>query len=217
MIIDGNIASREEQVRATLEEEILTGKLTGGTSLTEQSLSKRLGVSRTPIRAALHKLSEEGLVSIVPNKGAVVVGVSRDDLIDIYNMRMRLEGLASATAASRITPEDLSALRESVELAEAYIKDNDPERLKTLDTEFHSIIYRASGSRMLNKTLSELHRNITSYRKMSLSVPGRLENSVREHREILEAIESGNADLADRLTSRHVAAALENMLLTVES
>ena len=217
MIIDGNIASREEQVRATLEEEILTGKLTGGTSLTEQSLSKRLGVSRTPIRAALHKLSEEGLVSIVPNKGAVVVGVSRDDLIDIYNMRMRLEGLASATAASRITPEDLSALRESVELAEAYIKDNDPERLKTLDTEFHSIIYRASGSRMLNKTLSELHRNITSYRKMSLSVPGRLENSVREHREILEAIESGNAELADRLTSRHVAAALENMLLTVES
>ena len=217
MIIDGNIASREEQVRATLEEEILTGKLTGGTSLTEQSLSKRLGVSRTPIRAALHKLSEEGLVSIVPNKGAVVVGVSRDDLIDIYNMRMRLEGLASATAASRITPEDLAALRESVELAEAYIKDNDPERLKTLDTEFHSIIYRASGSRMLNKTLSELHRNITSYRKMSLSVPGRLENSVREHREILEAIESGNADLADRLTSRHVAAALENMLLTVES
>ena len=217
MIIDGNIASREEQVRATLEEEILTGKLTGGTSLTEQSLSKRLGVSRTPIRAALHKLSEEGLVSIVPNKGAVVVGVSRDDLIDIYNMRMRLEGLASATAASRITPEDLAALRESVELAEAYIKDNDPERLKTLDTEFHSIIYRASGSRMLNKTLSELHRNITSYRKMSLSVPGRLENSVREHREILEAIESGNAELADRLTSRHVAAALENMLLTVES
>ena len=217
MIIDGNIASREEQARATLEEEILTGKLTGGTSLTEQSLSKRLGVSRTPIRAALHKLSEEGLVSIVPNKGAVVVGVSRDDLIDIYNMRMRLEGLASATAASRITPEDLSALRESVELAEAYIKDNDPERLKTLDTEFHSIIYRASGSRMLNKTLSELHRNITSYRKMSLSVPGRLENSVREHREILEAIESGNAELAEHLTSRHVAAALENMLLTVES
>lgn len=216
MIIDGNIASREEQVRATLEEEILTGKLTGGTSLTEQSLSKRLGVSRTPIRAALHKLSEEGLINIVPNKGAVVVGVSRDDLIDIYNMRMRLEGLASATAASRISPEDLSALRESVELAEAYIKKNDPERLKTLDTEFHSIIYRASGSRMLNRTLSELHRNITSYRKMSLSVPGRLENSVREHREIFEAIESGNAELAEHLTSRHVAAALENMLLTVE-
>ena len=216
MIIDSKIASLEERVTATLEEEILTGKLTGGTSLTEQSLSKRLGVSRTPIRAALHKLAEEGLISIVPNKGAVVVGVSRDDLVDIYNIRMRLEGLASATAAERITPEDLAALRESVELAEFFIQKNDTERLKTLDTEFHSIIYRASGSRMLNKTLSELHRNITSYRKMSLSVPGRLENSVKEHRAILEAIEAKNVELADSLTSRHVAAALENMLLTVE-
>ena len=129
---------------------------------------------------------------------------------------MRLEGLASATAAERISPEDLAALRESVELAEFYIQKNDTERLKTLDTEFHSIIYRASGSRMLNKTLSELHRNITSYRKMSLSVPGRLENSVKEHRAILEAIEARNVELADNLTSRHVAAALENMLLTVE-
>ena len=216
MIIDSKIASLEERVTATLEEEILTGKLSGGTSLTEQSLSKRLGVSRTPIRAALHKLAEEGLISIVPNKGAVVVGVSRDDLVDIYNIRMRLEGLASATAAERITPEDLAALRESVELAEFFIQKNDTERLKTLDTEFHSIIYRASGSRMLNKTLSELHRNITSYRKMSLSVPGRLENSVKEHRAILEAIEAKNIELADSLTSRHVAAALENMLLTVE-
>ena len=216
MIIDAKIASLEEQVTATLEEEILTGKLAGGTSLTEHSLSKRLGVSRTPIRAALHTLAEEGLISIVPNKGAVVVGVSRDDLVDIYNIRMRLEGLASATAAERITPEDLAALRESVELAEFYIQKNDTERLKTLDTEFHSIIYRASGSRMLNKTLSELHRNITSYRKMSLAVPGRLERSVREHREILEAIEAKNSALADDLTSRHVAAALDNMLTATE-
>ena len=216
MIVDGKIASLEEQVTATLEEEILTGKLVGGSSLTEQSLSKRLGVSRTPIRAALHTLAEEGLVRIVPNKGAVVVGVSHDDLVDIYNIRMRLEGLASSLAAERITADDLSALRESVELAEFYINKNDAERLKTLDSEFHSTIYRASGSRVLNKTLSELHRNTTSYRKMSLTVPGRLENSVREHREILEAIEAGDAKLADELTSRHVAAALENILVTVE-
>lgn len=216
MIVDGKSASLEEQVTATLEEEILTGKLAGGTALTEQSLSQRLAVSRTPIRAALHKLAEEGLISLAPNKGAVVVGVSRDDLVDIYNIRMRLEGLASATAAKRITPDDLAALREAVELAEFYIQKNDTERLKKLDTEFHSVIYRASGNRMLNKTLSELHRNITAYRKMSLSVPGRLERSVGEHREILEAIEAGDAERAEQLTSRHIAAALENMLLTVE-
>ena len=216
MIIDSKIASLEEQVTARLEEEILTGELAGGTAITEHSLSKRLGVSRTPIRAALHTLAEEGLVNIVPNKGVMVVGVSKDDLVDIYNIRMRLEGLASATAAERITAEDIATLRASVDLAEACISNNDTEQLKRLDGEFHSIIYKASGSRMLNKVLSELHRNTISYRKMSLTVPGRLERSVAEHREILEAIEARDAELADRLTSRHVAAALDNILMSAE-
>ena len=215
MIIDNKTASLEEQVTATLESEILTGMLASGTALTEQSLSVRLGVSRTPIRAALHTLAEEGLIDLVPNRGAVVVGVTREDLIDIYKIRMRLEGLASALAAERISREDLATLRESVELAEFYISRNDTEHLKELDTQFHAIIYRASGNRMLNKTLSELHRNIISYRKMSLSVPGRLERSVGEHREILKAIEAGDAERADSLTCAHVAAALENMLTTV--
>ena len=215
MIIDNRTASLEEQVTATLESEILTGTLAAGTALTEQSLSVRLGVSRTPIRAALHTLAEEGLINLVPNRGAVVVGVTREDLIDIYKIRMRLEGLASALAAERISREDLATLRESVELAEFYISRNDTEHLKELDTQFHAIIYRASGNRMLNKTLSELHRNIISYRKMSLSVPGRLERSVGEHREILKAIEAGDAERADSLTCAHVAAALENMLTTV--
>ena len=216
MIIDKRTASLEEQVTETLEAEILTGKLAAGTSLTEQSLSVRLGVSRTPIRAALHTLAEEGLINLIPNKGAVVVGVTREDLIDIYRIRMRLEGLASALAAERISPEELATLRESVELAEFYISKNDAEHLKELDTQFHAIIYRASGNRMLNKTLSELHRNITSYRKMSLAVPGRLERSVGEHREILAAIEERDAERADRLTSAHVEAALENMLTTAD-
>ena len=216
MIIDKRTASLEEQVTETLEAEILTGKLAAGASLTEQSLSVRLGVSRTPIRAALHTLAEEGLINLIPNKGAVVVGVTREDLIDIYRIRMRLEGLASALAAQRISPEELATLRESVELAEFYISKNDAEHLKELDTQFHAIIYRASGNRMLNKTLSELHRNITSYRKMSLAVPGRLERSVGEHREILAAIEERDAERADRLTSAHVEAALENMLTTAD-
>ena len=109
MIVDKKTASLEEQVTATLEEEILTGKLAAGAALTEQSLSTRLGVSRTPIRAALHTLAEEGLINLVPNRGAVVIGVTRDDLIDIYNIRMRLEGLASATAAKRIFPRGSGA------------------------------------------------------------------------------------------------------------
>ena len=217
MIVDSKSPSLEEMVYSRLEEEILTGELICGTSLGEIALAKRLGVSRTPIRGALHRLAEEGLVEILPNRGATVIGINVDDLIAIYKIRQRLEGLASSLAAKRITEEELSKLAEAVELAEFYISKNDTEHIKELDTVFHSIIYRASGSRFLARTLSELHRKIKSYRKRSLSVPGRLEKSESEHREILKAIRSGDADMADKLTSRHVERALENMLSALES
>ena len=204
--------SLEEMVYTNLEEEILSGNLTRGTSLGEISISLRLGVSRTPVRGALHRLSEDGLVEILPNRGAVVLGINSEDLIDIYHIRMRLEGLASASAAERISEEDLTKLSDAVELAEFYINKKDTEHLKELDTQFHSIIYRASGNRLLNKVLSELHRKTKAYRKLSLSVPGRLEKSAFEHREILMAIKERNPEKADRLTSLHVERALENML-----
>lgn len=212
MIVDGKVKSLEESVYNALREDILEGRLGTGVALTECALAARLGVSRTPIRGALHRLSEEGLVSVTPNRGAVVVGVNAEDLVDIYKIRMRLEGLASKDAAARISPEEKKRLSDSVELSEFYIQKKDTEHLKELDTEFHSIIYKASGNRLLYKTLSELHGNITAYRKLSLSSGDRLEKSVREHRDILNAILAGDGELADRLTSLHVEAALENLL-----
>lgn len=212
MIVDGKVKSLEESVYNALREDILEGRLGTGVALTECALAARLGVSRTPIRGALHRLSEEGLVSVTPNRGAVVVGVNAEDLVDIYKIRMRLEGLASKDAATRISPEEKKRLSDSVELSEFYIQKKDTEHLKELDTEFHSIIYKASGNRLLYKTLSELHGNITAYRKLSLSSGDRLEKSVREHRDILNAILAGDGELADRLTSLHIEAALENLL-----
>ncbi len=215
MIVDVKSPSLEEMVYSRLEEEILSGELKCGTALGEIALSKRLGVSRTPVRSAIHRLAEEGLVEVIPNKGATVIGINTADLIDIYRIRKRLEGLASSLAAERITKDELDKLTEAVELAEFYIKKNDTEHIKELDTVFHSIIYKASGSRFLSHTLSELHRKIKSYRKRSLSVPGRLERSETEHREILEAIKAGDSEMADKLTSLHVQRALENMLSAI--
>lgn len=216
MKVDNKLLSLEERVFATLEEDILTGKLARGEALGEKMLSERLGVSRTPVRAALARLAEEGLIESVVNKGAVVIGITKEDIVDIYHIRMRLEGLASLIAASKISPEALSELLESVELSEFYIKKNNTEKLKELDSEFHETIYRATGNQPLCKTLSELHRKIKTYRKLSLTVPGRLERSVAEHREIYEAIASGNGELADTLTSLHVKRALDNMLSAFE-
>ena len=216
MIVGSNAKSLEERVFLALREEILGGKFKKGDTLTEVALSTRHGVSRTPLRGALHRLAEEGLIEIVPNRGAVVIGIGREELVDIYKIRMRLEGLASREATEKISDEDVERLKESVELAEFYIKRQDTEHLKELDSEFHDIIYRASGNRLLYKTLSELHGNIQFYRKRSIAVEGRLEKSISEHREILAAIESRNADEADRLTSLHIEAALENLLAVTD-
>ena len=216
MILDEKSLSLEEMVYERLEEEILTGQLTTESSLTEISLSKRLGVSRTPVRGALHRLAEEGLVEIIPNKGAVVLGVNIKDLIDIYHIRMRLEGLSSSIAAKRISKDELDKLIETVELAEFYVSKKDTEHLKELDTAFHSIIYKASGNRLLSKTLSELHRKIKRYRKLSLSVETRVESMVEEHREILNAIINGDSELADKLTAVHIEKALNNIIVATE-
>ena len=215
MIIDATSKSLEERVYYELEEEILNGTLKRGEALTELSLSERLDVSRTPVRGAIHKLVDAGLVELTPNRGTVVIGVTEDDLIDIYKIRMRLEGLASATAASSMTDAEIKEISDSLDLAEFYISKNDAEHLKELDSEFHMAIYKATGNRMLYKILTNLHKTIKLYRKLSLNVSGRLEKSVEEHREILNAIARRDAEEADRLTSEHIEHALNNILVAI--
>lgn len=217
MIIESKYFSLEEKVYHELEEEILTGKLKRGEALTEISLSKRLGVSRTPVRSAIRRLTEDGLIETVANRGSVVVGITEADMIDIYRVRVRLEGLASKLAAECISKEGLDTLTEAVELAEFYISKKDTEKLKELDSVFHETVYKEANNRWLARTLSELHKKIRTYRKLSLTVPGRLEASVAEHRQILDAIARGDSAEADRLTSLHIEAATDSMMLAFES
>ena len=216
MIINETTKSLEESVYLTLENSILTGEYQRGDALTEMSICKKLGVSRTPVRSALHRLAEDGLVEIVPNRGAIVVGVSDDDLVDTYKIRMKLEGLASAMATKRMDDKSKALLEETVELSEFYLGKGDVDKLKELDTEFHLIIYKASGNRTLSKILTELHRNIRSYRRIALTVPGRLAKSIEEHRDILTAIKSGDAEKAEKLTSLHIERAMENMIIATK-
>lgn len=211
---DGS-ASLEEKVYLSLEEQIISQKLRPGESVTEMKLSRELGVSRTPVREALQRLDREGLIKLIPNKGAVVLGISEKDLIDIYKIRMRLEGLAARIAAENTDPEFCRELCDNVDLTGFYMEKGDIEKVKNLDSEFHDIIYRSCESRMLGKTLSELHRYIASYRKLSLAADGRIERSLAEHREIYDAITRGDAAAADALMSEHVARALENLLTII--
>lgn len=211
-VSDENRHSLGSRVYHRLEDAILSGTYPIGASLTELGLCSDLGVSRTPVRDALARLEQEGLVRLIPNKGAVVLGIGSSDLVDIYRMRMRLEGLAASMAADTRTAKDLETLRDIVELSEFYVARGDAHRLRDLDSDFHEAVYLAGGSRMLSSTLSALHRKIGAYRALSLTDPGRVPDSVREHREIFDAIERKDASAADCLAARHVESALNNLL-----
>ena len=194
-----------------IEDAILSGEFSRGELITELKLCELLNVSRTPVREALTRLKHEGLIK-ESGKGAVVIGVNDDDLFDIYEIRMRTEGLAAAKCAEAITEDELKKLGETLELQEFYTAKNQPDSIKKLDSEFHEQIYAYCGSRTLETLLSELHRKVKRYRKTSVSNPERALMAVKEHREIFEAISARNASLAEQLTAKHIENARESIM-----
>lgn len=195
-----------------LEESILNGIIKPGEHLTEIKLSAELGVSRTPIREAIRMLEQKGLVQIIPNKTAVVLGINEKDLEDIYTIRMYIEGLGSRWAAANITVAQIRELREIVDLQEFYQTKNSTEHVNDLDSQFHEKIFEFSNSRTLQHTLSDLHHMIQHYRQISFNSIGRADKAIEEHRQILEALTDHNQDAAEKLTVQHIANAKENLL-----
>lgn len=196
--------SLAEQVFERLETDILSGKYVPGEVLTELKLVSDLGVSRTPIREALHRLEQEHIVEISP-RGILVLGVSQKDLEDILEIRIRIEGLAAAMTAQRITDEELAELRETIELQEFYVPKHDADRINGMDSRFHLLIYRFSGSVPLYDTLMPLHKKVLKYRRASVENEVRSANSFLEHRAIFDAIAAHDAALAEERMRAHIA------------
>ena len=187
-----------------LENEILTGELERGEVLSENKVSARLGVSRTPVREALLRLEQEGLVKTEPGKGAVVLGITLGDLLDIYEIRIRIEGLAARFAARSITDSQVREMRDVVDLQEFFASKGDSQNLRDLDSKFHSMIYKFCTSRVLTDTLTSLHHKIERFRRMSVETGGRGSLSVEEHKEIVEALAAHDEDLAEKLLIEHI-------------
>ena len=203
--------SLSDTVYQKLEERILSGVYKDGESITELKISQELGVSRTPVREALKQLAKDGLIEIIPNKGAVVVPFNEKDIEDIYEIRMRIEGLASRKTAMRITNEQINELREIVDLQEFYAKRPTSDNTKNLDSVFHQKIYEFTGSKIYEQILSTLHRKIKMFRKASMSSNERAIEAVAEHRAIFDAIASHNPDLTEKLIIEHITRAKENL------
>ena len=199
-----------DQIFEKLEQDILSGEYARGEVLTEIKLSEQLGVSRTPVREALRRLEQEHIIE-VSTRGAVVVGLSAQDIDLIYEIRTRIEGLAVRLAVIKACPQDVEQLRKTVELQEFYTKKGDAENIRNADSEFHKKLYKMSGSAALCDTLTDLHKKILKYRSVSVSKRSRAKSSLAEHKAIFDAIACGNAELAERLTVEHIENARTNI------
>ena len=203
--------SLADQVFEKLETDIITGVYPRGEVLTELKLVEQLGVSRTPIREALRRLGQERLIEDT-SKGSLVLGITIEDLMDIMEIRKRIEGLAVYYAVDNLTEEGLEQLRRISELQDFYYEKRDLDRLRQMDDQFHNLIYSLSGRGVLQDTLRPLHRKTQRYRKQSISDDNRLALSIQEHKEIFGAIEARNAELAEELMTKHISNAKEYMV-----
>ncbi|MBQ7863660.1 MAG: GntR family transcriptional regulator [Lachnospiraceae bacterium] len=194
-----------------IREDILSGKYSENEELKEATIGAECGVSRTPVREALRQLELEGLVKIVPNKGAYVTGISPKDTRDIYVIRSYLEGLAARWACEHISESEIDTIEEIVYLSEFHAKKKHYEQLVELDNKFHESIYRASGSKILEHELTTFHQYLERIRKESLKKEERALQSNEEHLAILEAIRRRDGDLAEKLAHEHIIQTIENM------
>lgn len=204
------------QIFNKIREDILSGTYKRGDELKEATLGRKLGVSRTPVREALRQLELEGLVEIVPNRGARVTGISEKDISDIYLMRSRLEGLAARLAAEYMKEEDIAEMEEVILLSEFHLKKAKNDQMVRLDGRFHEIMYHAAGSRMLEHVLTDFHHYVKLARANSVKTQNRAEESVLEHKAILEAIKKRDRDLAEKLANDHIQHVIDNLEMKKE-
>ncbi|MBR5510321.1 MAG: GntR family transcriptional regulator [Lachnospiraceae bacterium] len=199
------------RVYESIREDILSGRYEQNTELKEAAIGAELGVSRTPVREALRQLELEGLVRIIPNRGAYVNMITAKDVQDIYVLRSVLEGLCAKWATEYITKEQLDDLEETLCLSEYHTRKGNYEKLWELDSQFHEQLYSAANSRILNHILSDFHDYVKRVRKATIASEGRSVKSTEEHRAIFEAIRDKDAIRAEVLAKQHVKRTIESI------
>jgi DNA-binding GntR family transcriptional regulator len=188
----------------TLKAAILKGDLQPGQQLVEQSLAEWCGVSRTPIREALRRLQQDGLVDRT-DRGMAVKQRSPEEILDIYDTRLVLEGFAGRTAADRRTAFDLRTLRRWIERGNQ-LSESSPGLVEA-NLGFHAAVWQATHNESLIDLLGRLNLHLARYPETTLAFPGRWDEARREHEELLDAIEARDGDLAQDIATRHFARA----------
>ena len=187
-----------------VEEEIATGQLKDGSKLDEASIAERFSVSRTPVREALLQLVGSGMAIQIPKRGCFVKVPSFREMIEMFEVMSELEGMCARLAARRINEQQLSELKTANVGCKKAIETSDSDLYYSENVAFHECIYEACGNSYLANETRRLRRRLQSYRRLQLRVRGRMVQSLKEHDEIIQAIERGDAGRADQVSREHV-------------
>ncbi|CAN5338130.1 GntR family transcriptional regulator [soil metagenome] len=200
--------SMTDSVTDALREGILSGVLVPMTWLREDEIAQALEVSRTPVREALRRLSDEGLTQRVANRGTVVAPMTMDEIFAVYAVRETLEGLAARHAATRRQPWLIDELTR----VHRQMSETDPAdtaAFATLNLEFHRLLRQASGNSYLERFLRQVEHAVRRFGQTTYSAPGRVQETLDEHFAIVQAIVAGDADEAERCAIHHMRKARE--------
>lgn len=217
--LDPPIAQRgplRESVYLRLKQEIVDGQLQPGEHLVETKIAERLGVSRNPVREALRRLEQEQLVT-ASWKGMVVGSLTRESIQEVYAVRAVLEALGCRLAAQYITPAEKAQLRDVIKRSRQAVAAHDLDSLTDCDIEFHEILITASRNATLKKTINQLRDSVRRFRGVSIALPGRPEEVVRDHAEIAQAVMAGDAGHAESLVHDHICQASQRLLSSLKN
>jgi DNA-binding GntR family transcriptional regulator len=193
-----------QRVYDFLREEILSERLQPGTELQEVALSEELGVSRGPLREAIGRLAAEGLVTVRPRRGAVVRSLSKDEFLELYQVREALEMMAVRLAVPRLAAPEIEELEALIATMGDHAEKDEVAEFFEANMAFHARIVEASGNATLQELYGQLVGRMGRYRMRSLTLRGNLQRSVAEHGAILRAAKRGDIDRAAHLMSEHI-------------
>ena len=188
----------------TLRQAILTGELKPGERLMEIHLANRLGVSRTPIREAIRKLELEGLVTMIPRRGAEVAQITEKSMKDVLEVRRTLDALSAELACERITQEEEEALKKACQDFEDAVKTKDAKVIAKADVALHDIIAAATGNQRLIQLINNLAEQMYRYRFEYIKDASQHERIIQEHRIIYESIINKNKEAASEMAKTHL-------------
>ena len=193
-----------QYVYENLRQAIVRGELDPGSRVVESRVAEALGISRTPVREAIHKLEREGLLSQNPTSGFSVKGLSRADIEETFGIRSVLESYAARLAAIKHRQEELEPLEEKINEYQQCLDRKDMEALPRINTEFHDLLYALSRSPRLIKMINDLKDQIFRFRQVILKMEEMAKISNNDHRLMLQSIRERDADVVEKLVREHI-------------